>query len=216
MRSISVQPAHALRERPGIACRPMDDLPARPDLADALQDLDERERRVVELRHGLDGRPAHTRVEVGRLLKLSSRRVHQLERRALERLRAGHGTAAGTRVSPAGSSRLLQGLVRPWTLLLLWLEPTHGYELVERLAAVGLCAENGAIYRVLRRLEGEGHVRSSWQSSSQGPDRRIYSVTARGIAHLHHDAQTLHDLEAVLHDFGTRYRARARRERETA
>lgn len=192
----------------------MDDLHSRPDLADALQNLGERERRIVELRHGLNGRPAHTLVEVGRLLKLSSQRVHQLERRALEYLGAGHGTAARTRVVSEGSSRLLQGLVRPWTLLLLWREPTHGYDLVERLAAVGLCADNGAIYRILRRLEGEGHVRSSWQSSAQGPHRRIYTITACGIAHLHHDAQTLHDLEAVLHEFGTCYRERARAERD--
>ncbi len=198
-----------------LACRAMHDLHSRPDLADALLDLDERDRRVVELRHGLHGQRPHTLAEVGRLLKLSTQRVHQLERRALDRLGVGHRIAARTRVSAEGSGRLLQGLVRPRTLMLLWLDPTHGYDLVERLAEIGLCADNGAIYRLLRRLEREGHVRSGWQTSAHGPDRRIYSLTPRGIAHLHHDAQILHDLEAVLHDFTTRYRARARLEQGT-
>ncbi len=190
----------------------MHDLHSRPDLDHALSSLDDRERRVLTLRHGLDGQHPHTLAEVGRLLKISTQRVLQLERRALDRVGARDGIPVRIRVNPEGSARLLQGLVRPWTLLLLWSSPGHGYELADRLAEVGLCADNGAIYRLLRRLESEGHVSSSWTAGTHGPDRRTYSLTPQGIAHLHHDAQTLEDLETVVHDFTTRYRARARRE----
>ena len=177
---------------------------------DALSDLAERDRQVVELRHGLDGKRPHTLAEIGRLLGLSTQRVHQLERRALDQIGARSPIAARRRVSPEGSARLVQGLVRPWVLMLLWNEPSQGYELVERLAEVGLCADNGAIYRLLRRLEHEGHVASNWETSNHGPDRRIYTLTACGVAHLRQDAETLQDLETVVNDFNTRYRSRAR------
>jgi RNA polymerase sigma factor (sigma-70 family) len=48
--------------------------------------LPERSRRIVELRYGLDGRPARTLDEVARELELSRERVRKLERQALVRL----------------------------------------------------------------------------------------------------------------------------------
>ncbi len=186
-----------------------------PSLADALMSLDERHRRVIELRHGMRGQRAHTLAEVGRLLKLSTQRVQELERGALARLDAGHGIALRARANPEGSGRLLQGLMRPWTLMLLWDQPAHGYELVDRLAEAGLCVDTGAIYRLLRRLEREGHVRTlGWQPSNHGPARRVYALTPQGIAHLHDDARTLTDLEGLVSEFTSRHAARSHLERD--
>ena len=58
------------------------------ELAAALERLDERERRVLELRYGL--RDEHQRVlaEVGRVLGVSRERARQLEARALTKLGA--------------------------------------------------------------------------------------------------------------------------------
>jgi RNA polymerase primary sigma factor len=52
-----------------------------------LARLSERERRVVELRHGLGGLHPRTLAEVGGQLRLSRERVRQIERDALARLR---------------------------------------------------------------------------------------------------------------------------------
>lgn len=53
----------------------------------ALSHLDERERSVVTMRYGLDGRPARTLSDVGKHLGVTRERVRQLESSALSRLR---------------------------------------------------------------------------------------------------------------------------------
>jgi RNA polymerase primary sigma factor len=50
-------------------------------------DLDERQRRVVTWRFGLDGDDPRSLAECGRHLDLSRERVRQLEKEALETLR---------------------------------------------------------------------------------------------------------------------------------
>jgi RNA polymerase primary sigma factor len=61
-------------------------------LADALGELPERERRVLELRFGLEDDQPKTLREIGESLGLSRERVRQIESRALNRLRRSHKT----------------------------------------------------------------------------------------------------------------------------
>jgi RNA polymerase primary sigma factor len=56
-------------------------------LNNLLQSLPERERRVLELRYGLENIQARTLEECGAELQISPGRVHQLELRALQKLR---------------------------------------------------------------------------------------------------------------------------------
>jgi RNA polymerase primary sigma factor len=58
----------------------------RSRLADALENLSYRERRVVELRHGLFGEHPRTLDEVGRIFGLTRERTRQLEEHALRKL----------------------------------------------------------------------------------------------------------------------------------
>ncbi|MGQ0643885.1 MAG: sigma-70 family RNA polymerase sigma factor [Elusimicrobiota bacterium] len=57
------------------------------ELAKALDSIGERERTILSMRFGLDGRDRMTLEEVGKKLRLSRERVRQLEERALARLR---------------------------------------------------------------------------------------------------------------------------------
>src|SRR5262249_31399648 len=57
-------------------------------LAALLAFLPERDRRVLELRYGLDGSPPRTLEELSGLFSVSRERVRQIQVRALERLRA--------------------------------------------------------------------------------------------------------------------------------
>ncbi len=59
-------------------------------LEDALSDLPERERRVLELRFGLEDDQPRTLREIGEILGLSRERVRQIEMRALNQLRRSH------------------------------------------------------------------------------------------------------------------------------
>ncbi|MHB2025835.1 MAG: sigma-70 family RNA polymerase sigma factor [Elusimicrobiota bacterium] len=57
------------------------------ELNAALRGIGDRERMIVELRHGLTGKIPMTLEEVGKRLKLSRERIRQIEERALLRLR---------------------------------------------------------------------------------------------------------------------------------
>jgi RNA polymerase primary sigma factor len=56
-------------------------------VADALDELSERERYVLQLRYGLLDGTSHTLTEVGKLLHVSRERVRQIEVKALQKLR---------------------------------------------------------------------------------------------------------------------------------
>jgi RNA polymerase primary sigma factor len=56
-------------------------------LFEALDTLDARERRILEMRFGLGSEDEHTLEEVGQVFNLSRERVRQIEKKALQRLR---------------------------------------------------------------------------------------------------------------------------------
>lgn len=72
-------------------------------------------------------------------------------------------------------------------LVLLSRQPAHGWDVCDRLTAFGLSvsqSDRGAYYRVLRKLNKEGLLDSAWAPSTQGPRRRVYTVTDSGSARL--------------------------------
>jgi PadR family transcriptional regulator len=73
----------------------------------------------------------------------------------------------------------------PAVLLLLRDLSSYGYDLMKALSSFGFAMMNpGPLYRMLRQMEKDGLVRSSWDTSGQGPARRIYSITEAGEAYL--------------------------------
>ena len=70
-------------------------------------------------------------------------------------------------------------------LLLIAERPGHGYELADRLAALGLeRVDSATVYRVLRSLDSGGLVDSSWEEAESGPVRRRYRITRSGLMRL--------------------------------
>jgi PadR family transcriptional regulator PadR len=101
---------------------------------------------------------------------------------------------------------LPRNFIRPCLLLLLREQPAHGYELLERLQAFGFDrSDPGGLYRALRQLERAGLVRSAWERSSAGPDRRIYGLTRAGTEQLHENAKALVSTTRMLESFLSRY-----------
>jgi poly-beta-hydroxybutyrate-responsive repressor len=100
----------------------------------------------------------------------------------------------------------MKDFLRPCLLLLLREHPSHGYDLLERLRPFGFTRDDpGGLYRALRALEHEGLVRSAWEPSSAGPDRRIYQLTRTGMEELHRRAKALVDAREMLDVFLSRY-----------
>jgi RNA polymerase primary sigma factor len=58
-------------------------------LVEAVRSLPEREARIIEMRHGLDGRDTHTLREVSEELGISQERARQVEIKALRTIRTG-------------------------------------------------------------------------------------------------------------------------------
>ena len=98
------------------------------------------------------------------------------------------------------------GLPRNWltpVLLLLLREwSSYGYDLIEKAAAFGFAALNpGTLYRVLRQMEKEGMVSSAWDTTGQGPARRVYSITEAGEAYLKLWAGSLEQYQRLMESF---------------
>ncbi len=101
---------------------------------------------------------------------------------------------------------LPKNFLRPCLLLLLREHPAHGYDLLERLRSLGFNRDDpGRLYRALRALESDGLVRSVWESSTSGPDRRMYELTRTGMEVLHENAEALRATDEMVAVFLSRY-----------
>jgi poly-beta-hydroxybutyrate-responsive repressor len=111
-----------------------------------------------------------------------------------------------TPTSTTSAQVLPKNFLRPCLLLLLREHPAHGYDLLERLRPLGFSRDDpGRLYRALRALESDELVRSVWEKSSSGPDRRMYEITRAGMETLHASAKDLKDTGDILDVFLSRY-----------
>lgn len=101
---------------------------------------------------------------------------------------------------------LPRNYLRPCLLLLIAEEPSHGYDLMERLDMLGMGATDpGGLYRALRTMEKDRLVRSEWETSTSGPARRTYALTEEGLDWLHAWAGALRESRRLLARFLDRY-----------
>jgi poly-beta-hydroxybutyrate-responsive repressor len=99
----------------------------------------------------------------------------------------------------------LYRFVEPVVLLLLKKKgQSYGYDLSADLQEHALTdaeIERGALYRTLRQLEGNGNVRSDWETDKAGPARRVYKLTAKGERHLEEWATVLEHVSKSMARF---------------
>jgi PadR family transcriptional regulator PadR len=120
-----------------------------------------------------------------------------------------HGARSRRRVGP-GRWRVRARLERfsePAVLLCLRDNPGHGYELLDQLQTLmpGDRVDMGNLYRVLRSLEREGLVASSWDDESPGPAKRIYVLTDSGRRVLDLWVGAFRKIEQQIAAFTERY-----------
>ena len=103
----------------------------------------------------------------------------------------------------------VERFVEPSLLLLLRERPLHGYELLERIPELGEGrVDIGNLYRLLRKLEDEGLVRSEWSADLPGPAKRTYELTAEGRRLLDRWAEALGEAQQTIGKFLKRYKER--------
>jgi len=96
---------------------------------------------------------------------------------------------------------------QPRLLLELAKQPAHGYELIERLSQEREAGPDpGNFYRLLRSMEEEGLVCSTWDTHNTGPARRVYELTGQGQEFLHAWAVTIHHTHQSLDRFLSDYK----------
>jgi PadR family transcriptional regulator PadR len=84
----------------------------------------------------------------------------------------------------ARSSVMLRGVLDLCLLALLEKDELYGYEIADRLRGRRLDVGDGSIYPLLARLERAGDVRAVRRPSTDGPERRYWTLTAAGLGTL--------------------------------
>lgn len=76
-------------------------------------------------------------------------------------------------------------------------EVQYGYSLKQQLRAAGLDINEGTLYPLLRRLEGQGLLRSEWLVKEDRP-RRYYTLSAVGAEVLEKLVKEWRELVGVV------------------
>ena len=87
----------------------------------------------------------------------------------------------------AGRLELLQGTLDLLILRTLLPGPAHGHAIAKHIRRVSeevLHVESGSLYPALHRLEGQGWIAASWQTSDKGKRAKYYRLTAAGKKQL--------------------------------
>jgi transcriptional regulator len=82
---------------------------------------------------------------------------------------------------------LLQGTLDLLILRTLLLGPSHGHAVAKSIRQTSedvLHVETGSLYPALHRLEAQGLISASWQTSEKGKRARYYALTRAGRARL--------------------------------
>lgn len=105
--------------------------------------------------------------------------------------RGGRGAGPGFCGGPGGRGpargRYRRSVLEVAILSSLAESRSHGYNLVDQIEALTgdlICVDAGSMYRLLRAMEGEELVSSSWQTPEAGPSRRVYVITEQGLEAL--------------------------------
>jgi PadR family transcriptional regulator PadR len=88
------------------------------------------------------------------------------------------------------SKELVAASSRPMVLSILAGGESYGYEILQHVTTLSRGQvewSDGMLYPVLHRLEGDGLVKSRWETADSGRRRKYYRLTARGRKQLAHD-----------------------------
>ena len=85
-----------------------------------------------------------------------------------------------SRIQAQQDAQIVRAALPLLTLTLIGERDSYGYEILERLAGLGLDVSTGLIYPVLARLERDGLVTTRPVASPAGPPRKYFAITEAG------------------------------------
>jgi PadR family transcriptional regulator PadR len=128
----------------------------------------------------------------------------------------GPGLCGGPGGGGQGGGRYRRSVLEVAILASLAESTAHGYNLVDQIEALTgnlVCIDPGSMYRLLRDLEEQGLVSSSWQVPESGPSRRVYQINEQGLEALEFMAGSLSQRAAAMQrlaDLATQALAKSR------
>lgn len=83
-------------------------------------------------------------------------------------------------------SQIVRGTLEYCILLMLDKKVYYGYEILQELSKYPIITSTeSTVYPLLRRLQKENYLQSTWQESTEGlPPRKYYSLTSDGKNYL--------------------------------
>lgn len=83
-------------------------------------------------------------------------------------------------------SQIVRGTLEYCVLLMLKNKTRYGYDILQELERYPIISSTeSTVYPLLRRLQKEGFLSSSWQESEEGlPPRKYYALTPEGEAYV--------------------------------
>ena len=83
-------------------------------------------------------------------------------------------------------------------------KPTYGYNLIGELSKTGVSIEANTLYPLLRRLEAQGLLESTWNTTDSTKPRKYYNITPLGTDILgelkKHWQETIQNMKNILED----------------
>lgn len=86
-----------------------------------------------------------------------------------------------SRIQARQDAQFIRAVLPLLSLRLIQQRESYGYELVERVMALGVEVSTGLVYPVLNRLERDGLVTTTSKPSPSGPPRKYFALTDAGV-----------------------------------
>ena len=99
-------------------------------------------------------------------------------------------------------SQIARGTLEYCILLMLDKKVYYGYEILQELSIYPIIASTeSTVYPLLRRLQKENYLQSTWKESTEGlPPRKYYSLTAEGKSYLEAMSNEWNNLLSAMSD----------------
>lgn len=99
------------------------------------------------------------------------------------------------------AKELVGAATKPIMLSIIARGESYGYAIIQRIHTISGGAielSDGTLYPVLHRLEDEGLITSTWQTSESGRRRKYYAITTKGEEALDAERMQWLQVDAVL------------------
>jgi transcriptional regulator len=96
---------------------------------------------------------------------------------------------------------LVHGTLDLLILRMIATEPTHGWAIAKRIEARSrdvLQVQQGSLYPALHRLEQQGWISATWQTTDTGREAKVYALTRSGRAQLQRELESWQRLSRAI------------------